>query len=835
MTNNSEELRTKKINYGIDLGTTTSIISHCEGNDTPIIPNLISGRNYTPSAVAIDEEGIIDVGESAKRLSLSDESNAYTEFKINMGMNKKYHFKDANIDLLPEELSAEVLKELKNSVLDQLGQEITSAVITVPADFGLIKVNATRKAAQLAGFKFNPIIMEPVAAAYAYSNYLEENGTWMMYDLGGGTFDVSIVKLENEEFKNLSHSGDERLGGNLIDWDIVEKIFAKKIRDETGIEDFYRKEDKYKEMFAKLKGAAEEGKKHLSNADKAKIFIENLLVDDGEIYDFKYSLTRDELEEIMIPYIKRTINHCNEAMKKARLTADKIDYIMLVGGSTLSPIVREKIEEAFDIPLKYDIDPVTVVAKGAALYAGTVPDHYIPGKSDNFGLDLDYKGTGPIYENFIVKGKVLSNKVKTFEGFSIESINVKTKRSTGKIAVGNDGSFVFELYPEDEINKFSIKVYDSAGTLVELDEESANSIEYKVGHDQVIILPHTIGLGLADDSLFVLAKEGSVLPYHTMEVFKTTSKVTAGDDDSYISIPVYNGTANRASNNSLVGELLIGGEKVKKSISEKSDVTFTVEIDRSRDMKFDVFVLDSGERFQFNIFEYDNLDDPDLIKRKFKEVINKYESIKSKCHMMIVNDKIDAYLNQIEEENIIGNISDFIERSENDEDAIYQANKLIKKLNEILINIESYFGQKNKIKNIRSLRNYVKDVVDDKGNYEDKERFERISDQLDEAIDNKDYIKVDKLEDALKEVKDDLVDPCEQNKLALNYLIRFADYEDEDEELVNDLKKEGRKAIFDNSCYRIHNVLVQLASLRIRDDEDDDKEDPFYENRLQKY
>ena len=252
-------------------------------------------------------------------------------------------------------------------------------------------------------------------------------------------------------------------------------------------------------------------------------------------------------------------------------------------------------------------------------------------------------------------------------------------------------------------------------------------------------------------------------------------------------------------------------------------------------MKFDVFVLDSGERFQFNIFEYDNLDDPDLIKRKFKEVINKYESIKSKCHMMIVNDKIDAYLNQIEEENIIGNISDFIERSENDEDAIYQANKLIKKLNEILINIESYFGQKNKIKNIKSLRNYVKDMVDDKGNYEDKERFERISDQLDEAIDNKDYIKVDKLEDALKEVKDDLVDPCEQNKLALNYLIRFADYEDEDEELVNDLKKEGRKAIFDNSCYRIHNVLVQLASLRIRDDEDDDKEDPFYENRLQKY
>ncbi|MBO7719563.1 MAG: Hsp70 family protein [Methanosphaera sp.] len=834
MTNNSEELRTRMINYGIDLGTTTSIISHCQGNDTPIIPNLISGRNYTPSAVAIDEEGHIDVGESAKRLSLSDESNAFAEFKINMGMDKKYHFEDADVDMFPEELSAEVLKELKNSVLDQIGQEITSAVITVPADFGLIKVNATRKAAELAGFKYTPIIMEPVAAAYAYSNYLNENGTWMIYDLGGGTFDVSIVKLEKEEFKNLSHSGDERLGGNLIDWDIVEKIFASKIRDDLGIEDFYRKEAKYKKVFAKLKGAAEEGKKYLSNADKAKIFVDNLLVHDDENYDFKYTLTRDEVEEIMIPYINRTINHCNDALKKARLTTDKIDYIMLVGGSTLSPIVREKIEETFNIPLKYDIDPVTVVAKGAALYAGTRPDPTFEVKTDNFGLHLDYKGIGPIRENFIVKGKVLSNKVETFEGFEIKAINVKTKRSTGKISVEADGSFLLNLYPEDEINKYSLKVYDSTGALVEIDEDSANSIEYKVGHDQIIILPHTLGLGLADDSLFVLAKEGSVLPYQTMDVFKTTSKVTAGDEDSYISIPLYNGTANRASNNLLVGELLIGGEKVKKSISENSELTITVKIDSSRDMKFDVFILDTGERFEFKILEYDTLDDPEIIKKKFKDIINKYELIKSKCNNMDVNDKIDAYLAQIKEENLIGNISDFIERSENDEDAIYQADKLIKKFNEILNNIESYFGQKDKIRTIKYFRKYVKCIVDEKGNYEHKEKFKRISDQLDEAIDNKDYLRVDKLENALREVKDDLMDPCEQNKIALNSLIAYGNYNDEDEELVNELKEEGRNAIENNNCSRIYDIAVQLDNLRIKDDMDDEEEETFYENRVQK-
>ena len=189
----------------------------------PIIPNFTSNTNFTPSAVAIDKRGTMLVGEKAKRQALSDPKNAFSEFKLRMGIPKPYVFQDSGRELLPEELSAEVLKELKNSVFKQLNQDIDSVVITVPADFGPTKTLATNKAAKLAGFEYHPLIMEPVAAAYAYGKNAseDEEGIWLIYDLGGGTFDVSIVKLNDDEFEHVSHSGDEYLGGKLIDWDIL--------------------------------------------------------------------------------------------------------------------------------------------------------------------------------------------------------------------------------------------------------------------------------------------------------------------------------------------------------------------------------------------------------------------------------------------------------------------------------------------------------------------------------------------------------------------------------------------------------------------------------------
>lgn len=812
----SNKLRTNTVDFGIDLGTTTSIIAHVDGNDAPIIPNFTSNTNFTPSAVAIDKRGTMLVGEKAKRQSLSDPKNAFSEFKLRMGIPKPYIFEDSGRELLPEELSAEVLKELKNSVFKQLNQDIDSVVITVPADFGPTKTLATNKAAKLAGFKYHPLIMEPVAAAYAYGKNASEDddGIWLIYDLGGGTFDVSIVRLDGEEFEHVSHSGDEYLGGKLIDWDIVDNIFAKKVIEDLGLSDFNRKDQKYIKAFAKLKSAAEQAKKDLSTLEYTDIFVENLLVHDNDIYDFSYILKRDDLEEVMNSYIKRTINHCNKALNKASLTIDDVDNIILVGGSTLSPIVRENLEKEFNIPLKFDIDPVTVVAKGAAIYAGTLikPSSEVV-ESDNYGLKLNYSATGPRDEEFFVSGKVFSKNINDFDGFYIEAINVKTETSTGKIPIESDGYFDLELMPEDDINEFSINLYDANGGLVEIDANSPNAIIYNCkAVAGTPILPHTLGLGLFDDSLFILAKEGVELPYVSREVFKTKSDVIKDDDSTFISMPLYNGTAEVASRNTKVGELNISGSDVNKTLKSDSDITVKVDIDESRLMKFDVMVPDLEQSFVFKITS--DLEEANVnnVKIKYQDVKQRFNKVKEKCDDN--NDEIiDEYWKNIEEEDIINNIDNFLNVAENDEDAAIQADKRLNDLNDILDNIEKNLNEFDQFDEIQDLRDKSRNQVQENGSPEQKAEFERISNGIDEAIKNNDLFMAIQLRNQLLDLIAKMANPVEMLKASLIFLILEGEYKAEHTIIVDELKQKGFSAIQEEDEEMMLNVFQQLFEL----------------------
>lgn len=812
----SKKLRTNTVDFGIDLGTTTSIIARVDGNDAPIIPNFTSNTNFTPSAVAIDKRGTMLVGEKAKRQALSDPKNAFSEFKLRMGIPKPYVFQDSGRELLPEELSAEVLKELKNSVFKQLNQDIDSVVITVPADFGPTKTLATNKAAKLAGFEYHPLIMEPVAAAYAYGKNAseDEEGIWLIYDLGGGTFDVSIVRLNDDEFEHVSHSGDEYLGGKLIDWDIVDNIFAKKISDDLGIFDFNRKNQKYIRAFAKLKGAAEQAKKDLSTLDYTDIFVENLLVHDNDVYDFDYILTRDELKDIMSSYIKRTINHCNKALNKASLTINDIDNIILVGGSTLSPIIRESLENEFNIPLKFDIDPVTVVAKGAAIYAGTLikPSNDVV-ESDKIGIELNYSATGPRNEEFFVSGRIFSENINDFDGFYIEAINVKTETTTGKVPVESDGYFDLELMPENDLNEYSINLYGFDGSLVEIDENSPNAIIYNC---QAVagtpILPHTLGLGLFDDSLFILAKEGVELPYVSREVFKTKSDVIKGDDSTFISMPLYNGTAEVASRNTKVGELNISGSDVNKTLKSESDITVKIDIDESRLMKFDVMVPDLEQSFVFKITPDVEEASVTNVKRKYQDAKQRFNQIKEECCNN--NDEvIDEYWKNIKEEDIINNIDNFINVAENDEDAAIQADKRLNDLNDILDNIEKNLNEFNQFDEIRNLRDKSRSEIQETGTPEQKAQFEKISNGIDEAIKNNDLFMAIQLRDQLINLIAQMADPIEMLKASLLFIMLNGEYKTEHLFIVEELKEKGFKAIQDEDEEMMFNVFQQLLEL----------------------
>ncbi|HYT94667.1 MAG TPA: Hsp70 family protein, partial [Gemmataceae bacterium] len=295
------------IDFGIDLGTTNSCIACSTGADAEIVRNN-EGLEYTPSAVWIDRNGRLHVGRRAREQFEADDENAAIEFKLQMGKAAEKVFQRSGRRLKPEELSAEVLKSLLGDVRQRRGEEVVAAVITVPADFDLPQCDATRKAAQLAGLTASPLLQEPIAAALAYGfQSTRDNVYWMVYDLGGGTFDAAVIQLRDGLFRVVNHGGDRCLGGKLIDWAIVEQSFVPALLRQHALPDFRRGNARWRAAFAKLKLAAEQAKIRLSREDAVEVSIEYLCKDDsGEAVGFDGELLRKDLERLIEPFVLRS-------------------------------------------------------------------------------------------------------------------------------------------------------------------------------------------------------------------------------------------------------------------------------------------------------------------------------------------------------------------------------------------------------------------------------------------------------------------------------------------------------------------------------------------------
>ncbi len=421
------EIKKDTIDYAIDLGTTDSLISYFNNANPIIIKNHKTGDVFTPSAVLIDEEDNVEVGSSARNAILENNENAVSGFKRNMGFSIPFNFKDSSYSLLPEELSAEVLKDLRVSVFEQFGVNIEHAVICVPANSNPIKTKAVNDASELAGFKSHSLILEPIAVSLAY-NLKKDNGIWMIYDLGGGTFNVTLIHDNGGEIEKLSTDGFENLGGNAFDWKIVNDLFKPKIVHELNLSNFRRENSKYVKTFAKLKNAAENAKKDLTTLTKTDVFISNLF--DG--YDFRYTLTRDELKKTIKPLITYTLKLSRNLLNVNSLTDEDIEKIILVGGSSLSPIVQESIRNEFNIKIESTINPLTVVAEGAAIYAGSIEKPNVEVKKESFSVILNHSGNG-------FKGKVFCQDSKfSFLGYHIE---FKNKDHVIEAPLNIDGDF----------------------------------------------------------------------------------------------------------------------------------------------------------------------------------------------------------------------------------------------------------------------------------------------------------------------------------------------------------------------------------------------------------
>ncbi|HIU11984.1 MAG TPA: molecular chaperone DnaK [Candidatus Onthocola stercorigallinarum] len=348
---------------GIDLGTTNSCVAVLEGGEPKVIPNA-EGNRTTPSVVAFkgDEEL---VGEVAKRQAVTNVKNTISSIKRKMGTNEKVEANGKK--WTPEEISAKILGKLKKDAESYLGEKVTKAVITVPAYFNDAQRQATKNAGKIAGLEVERIINEPTAAALAYGlDKQDKLQTILVYDLGGGTFDVSILELGDGVFEVKATSGNNHLGGDDFDERIVDYL-VDEFRKENGID-----LSKDKMALQRIKDAAEKAKKDLSGMTTAQISLPFIAQNDDGPVHLDMNLTKAKFEDLCRDLFDSTLKPVKDALKEAKLKASDIDKVILVGGSTRIPYIQELVKKELGQEPNKSVNPDEVVAMGAAIQGGVL-------------------------------------------------------------------------------------------------------------------------------------------------------------------------------------------------------------------------------------------------------------------------------------------------------------------------------------------------------------------------------------------------------------------------------------------------------------------------------
>ncbi len=569
----------RPVYVGIDLGTTNSAVAVFDGESTVVVRNA-QGASLTPSVVRIDGKGRVVVGANARKWLERDADNTKSEFKRLMGTARAFEFPAAGRQASPPELAAEVLRSLRQDVADQLGVMPTCAVISVPALFELPQSAATSEAARLAGFEKVELLQEPIASALAAGwTAAEGDGRWLVYDLGGGTFDASLLETDGGFLRVVGHDGDNFLGGRDFDWAVVDWALGELSR-EYGV-DIRRDDPACARVVAQLKHAAEDAKVQLSRADEAEFsFASALVLPDGRELEPELVMTRAQLEAAVAPLVERSIEVCQRLLREHDTEVGKLARVVFVGGPTVTPLLRMRVGEALAAPIADGLDPMTLVAQGAAIYAATAGlDARPAGPLVRRGvrLWLQYPAVSSDLTPHVVGRVVGGDSGPQPKRVALSRADGEWRSEWATLNAEQAFALLVELQPRRS-NVFEVLADDGTGATIPVDPRTITIVQGLTITDPP--LSRSIGVALANDRVQVYFERGTPLPARRSFTHATVESVAKGAAQSVLKVPVVQGEHDHAHLCRLVGTLEIPGSALPRSLPAGSDVELTLELDR---------------------------------------------------------------------------------------------------------------------------------------------------------------------------------------------------------------------------------------------------------------
>ena len=669
------------IQIGIDLGTTNSEVAVFMGGKVEVVKNVYQDY-FTPSVFGVDKAGNKIVGKKAyenlfKKASADEVANNRAEVKRLMGTADKVKFPRLNKSLSAEEVSAEILKSLKEDVGRKYPDlDTRSVVITVPAYFSILQSEATKRAGNLAGFEHIVLLQEPIAAAISYGFQSTENQNWLVYDLGGGTFDVAVISSREGTLTVLESGGDNYLGGKNIDWAIVEDVMVPEISKKYNLEGFTRSNPDYQTVFSRLKYLAESAKIDLSQLEKTLVEID-LETEGGQEISLNIELERSRFETIITPLLKKTVAISKETIKSSGISFSAISKVVLVGGPTQIPLLRSLLEESLKIPVDTTVDCLTAVATGACLYGlsqrvpeGVKSERKVDPKA--VALKLNYP-TLTSETDEPIAGSIQGEQKGDY---TLQIQSESGIYTSPKIALKN-GKFLETISVEPhKTNQYWIYLFDADGNPVPVVPDS-----FVITHGLSVSgapIAHSIGISLSQiagpsglkGEFDIYFEKGSILPLkEETKRYHTAQKISRGDD-AELPIIVLEGESKNPENNDYVCGLGITGKDLPHDLPIGTDIDVTISLNESRELSVSYYIPSIDKGGNLRATYTDEALDPGVLSANLEKEKEKFNGVASLCTE--------------EDRAAIGSLFDSatasIQSAGTDEDDKRKANKEIKEL-----------------------------------------------------------------------------------------------------------------------------------------------------------